>query len=53
MNYAKAVFNALEQNTETRISATEIKNISIVSGSIGLPQKESEPTPPKTETEGK
>jgi len=53
VNYAKAVFNALEQNAETRITESEIKNISIVSGSIGLPQKQSEPAPITPEKEGK
>jgi len=37
VNYANAVFDALKQNAETRITSNEIKNISIVSGSIGLP----------------
>jgi len=37
VNYAKAVFDALKQNAETRITSSEIRNISIVSGSIGLP----------------
>ncbi len=37
VNYAKAVFDALKQNAETRITESEIKNINIVLGSIGLP----------------
>lgn len=37
VNYAKAVFDALKQNAEMRIRKSEIKGISIVSGSIGLP----------------
>jgi len=35
VNYAKAVFNALEKNAEMRIMANEIKKVGIVSGSIG------------------
>ena len=35
VNYAKAVFNALEQNSEMRIIKDEIKKVGIVSGSIG------------------
>jgi small subunit ribosomal protein S5 len=34
VNYAKAVFNALEQNAEKRVMPGEIKKIGIVSGSI-------------------
>ena len=45
VNYAKAVFDALKQNAETRITESEIKNISIVSGSIGPP-----PEKPTSET---
>ena len=37
MNYAKAVFNALKKNAETRITKNEIQNISILSGKIILP----------------
>ena len=37
VNYAKAVFDALKRNAETRITESEIKNINIVLGSIGLP----------------
>jgi small subunit ribosomal protein S5 len=40
VNYAKAVFNALKLNSEMRVTEEEIKNISIVSGSIGLPAEE-------------
>lgn len=40
VNYAKAVFNALMQNAEARITESECKKISIVSGSIGLPPEE-------------
>lgn len=35
VNYAKAVFNALEQNSEMRIMKDEIKKVGIVSGGIG------------------
>ena len=34
VNYAKAVFNALEQNAEMRIILAEAKKVGIVSGSI-------------------
>ena len=34
VNYAKAVFNALKENAETRITPNEIKSINIISGSI-------------------
>ena len=40
VNYAKAVFDALKKNAEMRISQDEIKKISIMSGSIGLPPEE-------------
>jgi small subunit ribosomal protein S5 len=40
VNYAKAVFDALKKNAEMRITQNEIKKISIVSGSIGLPSGE-------------
>jgi len=43
VNYAKAVFDALKQNAETRITESEIKNISIVSGSIGPPPEKTKP----------
>lgn len=43
VNYAKAVFDALKQNAETRITESEIKNISIVLGSIGLPPEKTKP----------
>jgi small subunit ribosomal protein S5 len=35
VNYAKAVFNALEQNSEMRVMKGEIKKVGIVSGTIG------------------
>ena len=37
VNYAKAVFNALEQNAEMRITPYETNKIGIMSGSIDLP----------------
>lgn len=43
VNYAKAVFDALKKNAEMRISQDEIKKISIMSGSIGLPPEEPKP----------
>jgi len=51
VNYAKAVFNALEQNSDMRIMKDEIKKIGIVSGSIGpiVEEKPSEPTLEKKE----
>ena len=50
VNYAKAVFDALKQNAETRITESEIKKTSIVSGSIGSPPEEPKPA---VETETK
>ena len=35
VNYAKAVFNALEQNTQMRLMDNEIKKIGITTGSLG------------------
>ncbi len=35
VNYAKAVFNALQENTQMRVMENETKNISIISGSLG------------------
>lgn len=49
VNYAKAVFDALKSNAETRITHDEISKISIVSGSIGIPAAE----PVETEPEAK
>lgn len=40
VNYAKAVFDALQQNAETRITKHEIDKIGIVSGAVALPKKE-------------
>jgi small subunit ribosomal protein S5 len=47
VNYAKAAFNALVENTKTRVMDNEIKRISIVSGSTGIVNEE------KTVTTGK
>lgn len=41
VNYAKAVFDALKKNAEMRITQDEINKISIVSGNIAVPSKES------------
>ncbi len=46
VNYAKAVFNALQENSEMRVRSNEIAKIGIVSGNLDVPKKESEPTPP-------
>lgn len=43
VNYAKAVFNALQRNAEMRITQKEVNKINIVSGSIGLPTEETAP----------
>jgi len=40
VNYAKAVFNALEQNIEMRIMKDEISNIGIISGDIAIEKKD-------------
>lgn len=45
VNYAKAVFNALEENTQMRIIDNEIKKIGIISGSLGLTSEEKQITP--------
>jgi small subunit ribosomal protein S5 len=37
VNYAKAVFNALEKNAETRITKSETNKLGIITGSIGIP----------------
>lgn len=39
VNYAKAVFNALEKNAEMRIMPDEVKKIGIISGNIGNVEK--------------
>ncbi len=40
VNSAKAVFNALEKNAETRITEREKNKLGIISGEIGLPKEE-------------
>jgi small subunit ribosomal protein S5 len=40
VNFAKAVFNALEENAEMRVMPSQIKKVGIVSGSIGLVQQQ-------------
>jgi small subunit ribosomal protein S5 len=53
VNYAKAVFNALEENAEMRVLESQIRKVGIKSGSIGLPKEEAEiPVEPPIE-EGK
>jgi len=37
VNYAKAVFNALRENTQTRVMVSEVKQINIVSGGMNIP----------------
>jgi len=49
VNYAKAVFNALKQNSEMRIMENEIKKVGIVSGSIGVTSEEKTAEPIKKE----
>jgi len=40
VNYAKAVFDALHQNAQTRVRSGEIKQLGIQSGAIELPKEE-------------
>jgi small subunit ribosomal protein S5 len=40
VNYAKAVFNALEENSEMRVMKSEIAKVGIISGSIGPTDEE-------------
>jgi small subunit ribosomal protein S5 len=40
VNYAKAVFDALQRNVEMRIITKQVSNIGIVSGNIGTPPSE-------------
>jgi small subunit ribosomal protein S5 len=51
VNYAKAVFNALEENAEMRVLESQIRKVGIISGSIGLPKEEAKIPiePPKEE----
>jgi small subunit ribosomal protein S5 len=45
VNYAKAVFNALEKNAEMRIMSNVVKKVGIVSGSIGNLEKQQKVQP--------
>lgn len=47
VNYAKAVFNALEENAEMRVMNSQIKKIGIISGSIGPAQQQEQVTIPE------
>jgi len=47
VNYAKAVFDALKENSEMRVMDKEIKKIGIISGSLAPAPAEPEPTPVK------
>jgi len=49
VNYAKAVFNALEKNAEMRIMPDEIKKVGIISGGIGNLEKTQQIQPVKEE----
>jgi len=52
VNYAKAVFNALEENAQMRVNTTEIKKLGMHAGSIGKPEAEQpmiQPEQPVTE----
>jgi small subunit ribosomal protein S5 len=43
VNYAKAVFNALRENTQIRVTESATKHINIVSGGISLPPPAEKP----------
>ncbi|MDH7517971.1 MAG: 30S ribosomal protein S5 [Candidatus Thermoplasmatota archaeon] len=47
VNYAKAVFNALRENTQTRVMEDEVKKINIISGGISI-----QSTPEKNQITG-
>jgi ribosomal protein S5 len=49
VNYAKAVFNALKENTQMRVMNSEINKIGIISGSLGITAETEQPIPPGTE----
>ena len=51
VNYAKAVFNALEQNVKMRVLEKEIKNIGIISGSTSRVEKKPLPEQKNNKTE--
>ncbi len=44
VNYAKAVFNALEQNAQMRVTTSEIQQINIKTGPIGRAEQQTEQT---------
>jgi small subunit ribosomal protein S5 len=49
VNYAKAVFNALEENAEMRVLKSQIMKVGIKSGAIGQPKEEIHAETPKEE----
>lgn len=49
VNNAKAVFHALQQNAELRVTQSEKNNLGIISGSIELPKEELQPVPQPNE----
>jgi len=49
VNYAKAVFDALKKNAETRVTDREIRKISIMSGAIGIAEKPEAPPEPTSQ----
>jgi len=53
VNYAKAVFGALEQNSEMRVMKDEVKKVGIVSGAIGAVATEKPVELPSVETKKK
>jgi small subunit ribosomal protein S5 len=53
VNYAKAVFGALEQNSEMRVMKNEVKKVGIVSGAIGTVDKEKQVEEPPKMSESK
>ena len=40
VNFAKAVFNALEENTEMRVMPAQVKKVGMITGSIGPAQQQ-------------
>lgn len=51
VNYAKAVFNALQENSDMRVRSNEISKIGIVSGNLSIQKSESELMPVSTKKE--
>ena len=51
VNYAKAVFNALQENAEMRVMSYEKQKIGITTGSIGSAEKAEEPQPQQEKAE--